>query len=99
MKLAECLLRRKELQEKVDQLARIKVDKLFELQVKRVKVTDAIDEVVANVPKLTAAQVTEEYNFYAKALRNIDGLIQQTNWTTVIEDSAQWFRDYEAKSE
>jgi hypothetical protein len=94
MKLAECLLRRKELQGQLDRLQDIKSRDLFEIRVKRVKVMDGVDEVTANVPKLTAAQVNAEFNFYAKALRNIDALIQNCNWTTEVADSAQWFEDY-----
>jgi len=93
-KLAECLLRRKELQDKVDQLHKINIKDVFEMKVKRVNVTDNVDEVIANVPKLTASQVTAEYNFYAKALRNIDALIQQYNWTTEIPKAEEWFNDY-----
>ena len=86
-KLQEALLRRKELQAKVAQLATLKQADVFELKVKRVNVTDNVDEVTATVPKLTASQVTAEHDFYAKRLRLLDGLIQQANWTTVIEAS------------
>jgi hypothetical protein len=96
MKLAECLLRRKELQSHLDRLADIKSRDLFEIRVKRIKVMDGVDEVTANVPKLSASQVNAEYNFYAKALRNIDALIQNCNWTTEVPSSSQWFEDYKA---
>ena len=85
VKLAEALLRRKELQGKVNQLAAIKDRDLYEVKAKRVLVAEGIDDVVANVPKLTASQVTAEYDFYARQLRLVDAVIQQTNWTTDIE--------------
>lgn len=82
IKLAEALLRRKELQAKTEQLARIKSDALFEVVAKRVNVTDNVDDLIAKVPKLSAAEVTAEYDFYARQLRLIDAAIQQANWTT-----------------
>ena len=82
--LAEALLRRKELQAKVDQLKQINVRDMFEIKAKRQKVTDDIDDIVAQVPKLAAAQVTREYDHYAKALRLCDATIQQANWTAKV---------------
>jgi len=86
MKLAEALLRRKELQGKVDRIATIKErGDIFEIKVTRKAVHEGIDDVVAQVPKLTLAEVTKEYDFYAKRLRLVDAAVQQTNWTTDIE--------------
>lgn len=82
MKLAEALLRRKELEAKVKQLSVIKVDQIFQLVVQRKNVTDSVDDITAKVPKLTASQVTAEYDFYARQLRLVDAAIQQANWTT-----------------
>ena len=94
IKLAEALLRRKELQAKVDQLSRIKSTDLFETRARRVRVTDSIDDVEAQVPKLKACQVTEEYDYYAKNLRLIDSVIQNTNWTTEIEVDSEATTNY-----
>jgi hypothetical protein len=94
--LAECLLRRKELQEKVDQLHKINHKELYDIRVSRVKITDSVDEVTANVPIMTFDRLTAEYNFYAKALRNIDAVIQQSNWTTQLDSVDEWFTDYQA---
>ena len=96
-KLAAALLRRKELQQKVEQLKGIKAADIFAHRVKRVNVSDSIDEVTADVPKLSASQVTEEYDFYAKRLRLLDGVIQQANWTTDVDssiDGSDLFQDY-----
>jgi len=79
MKLAEALLRRKELQAKVDQLKAVKTADVFEMKMQRRQVSDTIDDITAQVPKLTASQVTEEYDFYAKRLRLIDAAIQQAS--------------------
>ncbi len=85
IKLAEALLRRKELNEKVLRINAIKRDDLFEVKAKRVRVTESLDDIVATVPKLELNQVTKEYDFYARQLREIDAIIQQANWTTDIE--------------
>jgi hypothetical protein len=85
IKLAEALLRRKELTEKLEVVKRLKDNQLFyEVRANRVKVTDGIDEISANFPKLTASQVTAEFDYVAKQLRLIDALIQQANWTTIL---------------
>ena len=85
VKLAEALLRRKELNEKVDQLRKINVDKLFEVKVRRQNVTESLDDVTASIPKISLSQVAAGYDYYAKQLRLVDAAIQQANWTTEIE--------------
>jgi len=85
IKLAEALLRRKELQGKVDQLRQIKDRDFFEVKARRQQVTDGIDDLVVQVPKLTASQVTKEFDWHARQLRYIDAAIQQTNWTAEVE--------------
>lgn len=97
IKLAEALLRRKELNAKVEQLARIKdTDMYYQLRHQRVKVTEGLDELNADIPKLEVNQVTAEYDFYARQLRLLDGKIQHTNWTASI-DCAECMKDYTAK--
>lgn len=94
IKLAEALLRRKELQAKVDQLARIKDNDMFyQVRSQRIKVMEGVDDLNLDMPKLTAAQVTAEYDFYARQLRLIDGKIQHTNWTATI-DCPECMTDY-----
>ena len=83
--LAELLLRRKELQLKVDQLHGIRRDELFKQVIRRKKISEEIDDIVAEVPLLSAAQVTAEYDFYAKQLRIIDAKIQYANWNTQVD--------------
>lgn len=85
VKLAEALLRRKELQQKVDQVRNIKDRDLFEVKAQRRQVTESVDDIVAQVPKLTLSQVTQEYDHYAKQLRLVDASIQNANWNTAIE--------------
>ena len=90
MKIAEALLRRKELAQKVDQLFQVKKADVYTVIAKRVSVSDGIDDLTAQIPKFTASQVTAEYDFYARQLRLIDAAIQRANWTTDVEvdDSA-----------
>lgn len=86
IKLAEALLRRKELSEKLNVLRHFKDNQMFyEIRGQRNKITDGLDELNANYPKLTASQVTAEYDFVARQLRLIDGIIQQANWTTILD--------------
>jgi len=85
IKLAEALLRRKELQQKVDQIKAIKDKDLFEVKARRQMVTDSIEDVMATVPKCQLSEVTAEYDHYSKALRYCDAAIQQANWVTEIE--------------
>jgi hypothetical protein len=94
IKLAEALLRRKELQGKVDVLKNIQDKALFEVKAQRRQVTESLDDIVAQVPKLTASQVTKEYDWHARQLRLIDAAIQQANWTTSIEVDATTMKDY-----
>jgi hypothetical protein len=94
IKLAEALLRRKELTGKVTILAQIKQSNVFELKTTRKQVHEGIDDIVAQVPKLTASQVTAEFDWHARQLRLIDAAIQQTNWTTEVEIDPSVMSDY-----
>lgn len=92
--LAELLLRRKQLQDKVEQLKAITPAQIFETVVQRRQVNETVDDITARVPKLTASQVTQEYDYYAEQLRLCDASIQQANWTTQIEMSQDVMKNY-----
>ena len=94
MKLADALLRRKELQKKVDQIQAIKDKDVFEFVFERKQVSDQLDDIRANVPKLELNQVTKEYDYYANKLRLIDAAIQQLNWTTDITVDPFVWKDF-----
>ncbi|MHC4616301.1 MAG: DIP1984 family protein [Planctomycetota bacterium] len=96
-KLAELLLRRKELNEKVDLLKQIKQQDLFEVKVQRKAVHEGVDDVIAAVPKLELSQVTAEYDYHARALRLVDAAIQQANWTTEVEVPGNVMDPYKAQ--
>ena len=94
VKLAEALLRRKELQQKVDQLFNIKQSDMAEMKVKRINVADGIDEVTALVPQVKVAQITRAYDWHARQLRLVDAAIQQANWVTEIEVNDSVMQDF-----
>lgn len=95
--LAEGLLRRKELAQKVEILKKFKDTQLYyEIRAQRVKVTDGIDDLSANYPKLEANQVTAEYDFTARQLRLIDAAIQQANWTTKLNVEDKVMQDFKS---
>ena len=96
VKLAEALLRRKELNGKVDALKNIQAQNLFEVKGKRVKVTDEIDDLILQVPLLMASQVTAELDWHARHLRLVDAAIQQANWTCVVLVDDSVMADYVA---
>jgi hypothetical protein len=86
IKLAEALLRRKELAEKLNMVRQIKDTQLiYQVRNKRIQVTEQIESLDVDFPKLTLSQVTAEFDFVAKQLRLVDALIQQANWTTTLE--------------
>lgn len=97
IKLAEALLRRKELQGKVDVLKQIRDKDLFEVKARRQNVAEGIDDVIASVPKLTASQVTREFDWHSRHLRLIDAAIQQANWTTEITVDHVTMGDFESE--
>lgn len=98
IKLAEALLRRKELQQKVEQLAKIKdTNVYYEIRGQRVKVTEGIEELNINYPKLELSQVTAEYDHAARQLRLVDAAIQNANWTHEITIDSIVMEDYKNK--
>lgn len=83
MKIAEALVLRKHLEQKVKQLEPLKINGdngLFEMKTERVKVSDEVDEVKLQIPKVQLADVTKQYDMYSKALRELDTAIQSANW-------------------
>lgn len=87
MKLAEALVLRKHLEAKVKQLEPLKVNGdngLFELKTERRNINENVDEVKMQIPKVELKNVTEEYDKYSKALRQLDTAIQQTNWSAEL---------------
>lgn len=97
IKLAEALLRRKELAEKLNVLRHFKDNHAFyEVRGQRVKVTEGLEDINVNYPKLEASQVTAEFDFVAKQLRLVDALIQQANWTTVLPVDPMVMEAYKA---
>lgn len=94
IKLAEALLRRKELQNKVEILKSLKDKKIYEVKMQRRQLTDMVDDITAHIPLLKAGQVTAEYDWHARQLRKIDAKIQQANWTTEIEIDDITMSDY-----
>ncbi len=97
IKLAEALLRRKELGNKVEMLRTIKTADLFESKVTRRAAHEGIDDIIAKIPKLDAGQVTAEFDWHARQLRLVDAAIQQANWTTEIEVLDITMKDYESR--
>lgn len=97
IKLAEALLRRKELSAKVEMLKKIKENQVYyEIRGQRVKVTEGMEELNANYPKLECNQVTKEYDFAARQLRLVDAAIQQTNWTAEISVDPMVMSDFQS---
>ena len=92
--LAEALLRRKELAAKCVVLANIKANALYEVKASRKQISESLDDIVAQVPKLTAGQVTAEYDWHARQLRLVDAAIQQANWTSQIDVNESVMADY-----
>ena len=94
IKLAEALLRRKELQEAVDRLRKINTDDLFVVKTGRKQAHEGIDDIIASVPKVSLQQVTHAFNWHAKQLRRVDAAIQQANWVTEIDLDAECMEDH-----
>ena len=99
IKLAEALLRRKELSEKLNVLRHFKDNHAFyEVRGQRVKVTEGLEDINVNYPKLEASQVTAEFDYVAKQLRLIDGIVQQANWTTILQVDPMVMETYSSKA-
>ena len=97
--LAAALLRRKELQQKVDQLRPINTQQLYQVKVARKNVTDSVDDIVAQVPLVKFEQVTASFDWHARRLREIDLAIQQANHMTQVEVGDNVMDDYIDKTD
>jgi len=92
--LAELLLRRKELEGKVRQLHTVQTGDMTQFLVNRVKAHEGLDEIKAQVPKVTMNQVTAAHDWYAKQLRLCDAAIQRANWDTMVTVGDDVMADY-----
>ena len=93
VKLAEALLRRKELEGKVKQLAAIKQSLLIDTVVQRIKVQEGFDDLTIKYNKVSVKEVTAEFDFYSRALRLCDAAIQQMNWTVELDEAEKYMSD------
>jgi len=85
--LARLLNLRKHLAIKVKQLEPLKIaadNGTFETKTTRRKISEDIDEVAVTTPKVSAKDITKEYDMHAKELRLVDDAIQQMNHTTIV---------------
>ena len=83
MKIAEGLLLRKHLEAKIKQLEPLKLNGekgIFEINTQRKNISENVDEVVTQLPRITLQELTNEYDHYAGELRKLDGAIQKANW-------------------
>lgn len=94
VKLAEALLRRKELQQKVAQLSTLKAQDWFQTKTARKAAHEGLDDVIAQVPLVSVAEVTGAHDWHAKQLRLVDAVIQQANWTTELDVADSVMADY-----
>ena len=95
MKLAEALLLRKELQQKVDRLRAIDQRDLFETKTGRKQASEGIDDIIAQVSKVSFQQFTHCFDWHAKQLRRVDAAIQQANWSVDVDaDSSDYVDPY-----
>ena len=94
LKLAEALLRRKELQGKVDKLKAISDRDMFELKHSRKAVNESWDDIILQVPLMNASQVTAEFDWHSRQLRLVDAAIQQANWTCEVAVDESVMADY-----
>ena len=85
IKLAEALLKRKELSDKVSYLQKTMTHALQDTKVQRVRVSDGFDDLTVTYPKITVNELTAALDWHSKQLRLVDGYIQQANWTTELE--------------
>jgi len=96
VKLAELLLRRKELTDLVKARVDIRTKDIFTVKTQRKQISETIDDITMTVPKLTFAQVVGEHDYYARQLRLVDALIQKANWNTDVDTGSEdLFKTYE----
>lgn len=85
MTLSRALLIRKELMQRSVQAMQIRKADLFETKVTRKAAHEGIDDVTAQVPKLTLDEVTKRSNQINRALREVDAVIQSANHTVEVD--------------
>lgn len=88
MKIAEALLLRKQLEQKVEQLKPLKLNGengVYKLEIQRVKISEEVDEARISIPRLQPSDVTREYDHFATELRKLDTAIQKANWQFDID--------------
>lgn len=85
MTLAEALLKRKELQQKIERLGPIQNKDLYITRTGRKPAAEGIDDIIAQVPQVTLDEFTRSFDHYARCLRLCDAAIQKANWATTVD--------------
>lgn len=98
MKLAEALLRRKELNTMLDRMKFLNNQDLFIMKSSRVKAHEGFDDLNLAIPKISWAEFQRAFNWYSKQLRLVDAAIQNANWITEIYVEGDVMKDYEPDS-
>jgi hypothetical protein len=99
IKLAEALLRRKELNDRVAVAKAIDESDIKTMVLSRKRLSDDIDDIQALVPTVSYVEVAAAHSYYARNLRLIDAVIQQANWTCEVEVADEVMQDFEPKEE
>lgn len=63
----------------------LKTATFLEVKVTRKPAHEGIDDITAQVPKISMNQATHAYDYHAKALRMVDAAIQQKNWEIDVD--------------
>ena len=81
MKIAEALLLRKNLEQKMSKVEIFKDAELYEVKTFRKQIKEGeIEEITTKVPKISLKEIMEEYNVISKKVRQLDASIQKANW-------------------
>tara|TARA_R100001163_G_C4997272_1_gene147735 strand:- start:416 stop:736 length:321 start_codon:yes stop_codon:yes gene_type:complete len=94
--LAELLIRRNDLKDKLERVKPLTNRDLYGQKVQRISVSDSVDEVTVQVPRLSYDEIDGNWNHISRQLRKVDALIQRTNWETQVAIDPELLQDYRA---
>lgn len=71
---------------------------LTETKTKRIKITDGLETLIAQVNKISVSEAFREVNFYLNQFYAIEEAIQETNWSQQIQAEVSNFAAYPENS-
>jgi hypothetical protein len=95
--LSKLLKIRKDINEAMDSASKVYENNMIETKTAQKKATDGVDDLINEVKKITAGELMSSYYKLLSQQRVVDGIIHETNCSTMVDIQDSLMLDYTGK--